>query len=60
MGIGIMDDIPVQGLQMQYSKRVGTSPPFSVILQKFMVNVIYGNPVNQNHPLLTEEIKYLL
>lgn len=58
MGIGIMDDIPVQGLQMQYSKELGHLTPFSVNTANFMNRyAIYGNPVDQNHPLLTEEIQ---
>ena len=61
MGISIMDDIPIQGLQIQYSKELGHLTPFSVNTANFMSRyAVYGNPVDQNHPLLTEEIQNIL
>ena len=61
MGISIMDDIPIQGLQMQYSKELGHLTSFSVNKENFMNRyAIYGNPVDQNHPLLIQEIQNIL
>ena len=61
IGISIMDDIPIQGLQMQYPKELGHLTPFSVNTENFMNRyAIYGNPVDQNHQLLTEEIQSIL
>ena len=61
MGISIMDDIPIQGLQMQYSKELGHLTPFSIETENFANRyAIYGNPVDQNHALLTEEIQNIL
>ena len=56
-----MDDIPIQGLQMQYSKQLGRLTSFSIATENFMNRyAIYGSPVDQNHPLLTEQIENIL
>ena len=61
IGISIMDDIPIQGLRMQYSKELGHLTPFSIDTEGFMKRyAIYGNPVDQNHPLLAKKIQNIL
>ena len=58
--IGILNDIPIKGLQLLHSEELGNITSISLGSEKFAQRyLVYGTSDLKEHPFLTEEIEAL-